>query len=195
MKNTVLKIALLSASTLLATSAFADVTATATAKWDATAVKDTTSSLVVTPLKSLSFQYAEGLERFNQQDGAFDVTIKGQAGATDFKLDSKIVTNTLTRTNDPSTLDVGIAWNGEKLSKTAAVTLIDAGNNISAGLDALGQSAAYAGPDRSSAQGVFAFTIDSATSDGTADAEFSALPDGVWDGEVAVQFTANWTAP
>lgn len=42
--------------------------------------KDTTSMLVVTPLNSLTFQYAEGLNGFNSQDGAFDVTIQGGNG-------------------------------------------------------------------------------------------------------------------
>lgn len=192
MKHTLSKLALLSSSILLATSTFADVTASATAKWDATAVKDTTSALVVTPLKSLSFQYAEGLESFNQQNGAFDVTIQGQSGSTDFELTSKVITNTLTRTNDDSTLDVGVSWNGEKLSKTASTTLIDTANNINSGLEALSQESAYAGSERSSAQGTFAFTIDSATAQG-ASAEFKDLADGMWNGEVAVQFTANWT--
>jgi hypothetical protein len=41
----------------------ADVTTSATASWDASATKDTTSALVVTPLKSLNFQYAEGFKR------------------------------------------------------------------------------------------------------------------------------------
>lgn len=39
----------------------ADVTAQAMATWSATAKKDTTSKLVVTPLGSLAFQYAEGV--------------------------------------------------------------------------------------------------------------------------------------
>jgi Mat/Ecp fimbriae major subunit len=193
MKRTLSKLALLSSSILLATSTFADVTASATAKWDATAVKDTTSSLVVTPLKSLSFQYAEGLDTFNQQNGAFDVTIQGQSGSTDFELTSKVISNTLTRTGDASTLDVGVAWNGEKLSKTTTTTLINTANNINAGLEALSQQSAYAGTDRTSAQGTFAFSIDSATSDGTTAADFKELADGMWNGEVAVQFTAVWT--
>ena len=193
MKHTLSKLALLSSSILLATSTFADVTASATAKWDATAVKDTTSALVVTPLKSLSFQYAEGLDTFNQQNGAFDVTIQGQSGSTDFELTSKVISNTLTRTGDASTLDVGVAWNGEKLSKTETTTLINTANNINAGLEALSQESAYAGTERSSAQGTFAFTIDSATSDGTEVAKFNELADGVWNGEVAVQFTAVWS--
>ncbi len=47
------------ASVFVAANAMADVTASATASWDATATKDTTSMLVVTPLNSLTFQYAE----------------------------------------------------------------------------------------------------------------------------------------
>lgn len=51
-------------------SAMADITVSATASWDASATKDTTSALVVTPLKSLTFQYAEGIKAFNTQIGA-----------------------------------------------------------------------------------------------------------------------------
>lgn len=51
-----------------ATAANADTrVAQATATWQATAIKDTTSMLVVTPLKSLTFNYAEGQKSFNQQ--------------------------------------------------------------------------------------------------------------------------------
>jgi hypothetical protein len=65
----------------------ADVTAQAVATWSATA-KDTTSKLVVTPLGSLAFQYAEGIKGFNSQKGLFDVAIEGDATATAFKLTS-----------------------------------------------------------------------------------------------------------
>jgi len=71
--------------------------------------------------------------------------------------------------------------------------MIDTANNISAGLDALAVSTAYAGSDRVSTQGLFDFSIDSATSDGSTAAEFSALTDGYWSGDVRVQFTAVWT--
>lgn len=63
------------AAALISSNAMADVTTSATASWDASATKDTTSALVVTPLKSLNFQYAEGIEAFNAQKGAFDITI------------------------------------------------------------------------------------------------------------------------
>ncbi|MEQ4763051.1 common pilus major fimbrillin subunit EcpA [Klebsiella aerogenes] len=191
MKN--IFIAAFVASAFISTYAIADVTASATASWDASATKDTTSALVVTPLKSLTFQYADGIKAFNSQKGAFDITIQGQSGATDFMLTSQIVNNTLSRTTDTSTLDVGIKWNGVALNKTSPTTMIDTANNISAGLDALSVSTAYAGADRVSTQGNFDFTIDSATSDGTTPAEFKDLTDGYWSGDVRVQFTAVWT--
>ncbi|MCT9283201.1 common pilus major fimbrillin subunit EcpA [Acinetobacter baumannii] len=195
MKKLVSAFAILSASSLFATPVFADVAASSTAKWDATATKDTTSMLVVTPLKSLNFQYAEGLKQFNTQTGAFDVTIQGQSGATDFQLSSKLISNTLTRGDNASTLDVGVMWNGTALSKTTETTLVDTANGISAGLDALADAAIYAGSGRNSAQGDFTFEIESATSDGLTTAQYEDLADGVWDGEVAVQFNANWTTP
>ena len=194
MKNLLAILPILSAS-MVATSAFADVTASALAKWDATAKKDTESSLVVTPMKSLNFQYAEGLKKFNNQTGAFDVTIQGQEGATDFTLTSKLINNTLSRTDDTSTLDIGVAWNGEKLKKDTETSLIDTAKNVSAGLEDLAQSSAYAGKGRTSAQSNFEFTVDSAKAEGQDVADFSELADGTWDGEVAVQFTATWTIP
>ncbi|NUU65330.1 fimbrial protein [Enterobacteriaceae bacterium BIT-l23] len=181
------------AAALVSSQAMADVTASATASWDATAIKDTTSALVVTPLKSLNFKYAEGIKAFNTQSGAFDITIQGQSGATDFTLTSQIVSNTLSRSTDASTLDIGVDWNGSKLSKTAATTMIDTANNVSAGLDALAVSTAYAGSDRISTQGNFTFSVDSATSDGSTVAAFKDLTDGYWSGDVRVQFTAVWT--
>lgn len=181
------------ASIFVCSSAFADVTATATASWDASATKDTQSALTVTPLRSLNFKYAEGLKSFNTQDGAFDITIQGQSGATDFKLTSQIVSNTLTRTADASTLNVGVIWNGSALSKDQSVTLIDTTKNVSGGLDSLAVSSAFAGTGRTSTQGTFNFTIDSATSDGTKTEAFEDLTDGYWSGDVKVQFTAVWT--
>ena len=179
------------AAALISSNAMANVTTSATASWDASATKDVTSALVVTPLKSLNFQYAEGIKAFNAQKGAFDITIQGQSGATDFTLTSQIVSNTLSRTTDASTLAVGVSWNGIALN--TPVTMIDTANNISAGLDALAVATAFAGTERVSTQGNFDFTIDSATSDGSTAAEFKDLTDGYWSGDVRVQFNAEWT--
>lgn len=181
------------ASAFTASNAFADVTASATASWDATATKDTTSELVVTPLTSLTFQYAEGLNAFNTQDGAFDVTIQGQESATDFELTAQIVSSTLTNASgDASTLDVGVAWNGTALSNSAETVLVN--SSSTSGLESLMADGAYNGTERVSDQSSFKFSIASATSDGSkAVTDYSTLPDGYWSGDVKVQFNATWT--
>ncbi|WP_193015974.1 common pilus major fimbrillin subunit EcpA [Proteus sp. FME41] len=186
----VLAVAIMGATTL----AQADTTtrkANAVASWDAKAIKDTKSMLVVTPLKSLVFNYAEGIKGFNTQDGAFDITIQGQEKATDFKLTSKIVTDKLTRVADDSELTVGVKWNGVALSNSTDTTMVDVAAGTSAGLDFLAQSGAYNGTERVSGQGQFTFNIASAKQAG-ANAQFSDLADGYWDGDVKVQFTATW---
>lgn len=76
MKKKVLAIALVTVFTGMGVAQAADVTAQAVATWSATAKKDTTSKLVVTPLGSLAFQYAEGIKGFNSQKGLFDVAIE-----------------------------------------------------------------------------------------------------------------------
>ena len=190
------KIASVMLSTIIAasfaTAANADTrVAQATATWQATAIKDTTSMLVVTPLKSLTFNYAEGQKSFNQQNGAFDIAIQGQSGATDFKLSSKLIANTLARTTDDSTLTVGVKWNGEDLSKTTDVVLIDTSKGLTSGLDNLAADGIYNGSERATDRGEFTFVIASAQAAG-ATADFKSLTDGVWDGDVKVQFTATW---
>lgn len=190
------KIVSILASTIVAAS-FATVanadtrTAQATATWQATAIKDTTSMLVVTPLKSLTFNYAEGQKSFNQQNGAFDIAIKGQAGATDFKLASKIIANTLARTTDDSKLTVGVKWNGEDLKKNEDVVLIDTSKDLTSGLDNLTTDGVFNGSERATDRGEFTFVIASAEAAGAA-TDFNALTDGTWDGDVKVQFTATW---
>lgn len=183
------------ASVFVAANAMADVTASATASWDATATKDTTSMLVVTPLNSLTFQYAEGLNAFNSQDGAFDVTIQGQETATDFELTAQIISNTLINASgDASTLNVGVAWNGTALTNSSDTVLVN--SSSTSGLESLMVDGAYNGADRVSDQSNFKFTIASATSDGSQTvADYSALPDGYWTGDVKVQFNATWTTP
>lgn len=193
MKKILLVVSL--ASIFVTTNAVADVTASATASWDATATKDTKSMLVVTPLNSLTFQYAEGLNGFNSQDGAFDITIQGQDTATDFELTAQIINNTLTNASgDASTLNVGVAWNGTDLSNSTETMLVD--KTHTSGLESLTADGAYNGSERISDQSNFNFTIASATVDGTTPVkDYSTLPDGYWTGDVKVQFNATWTTP
>ncbi|ERK09754.1 common pilus major fimbrillin subunit EcpA [Serratia fonticola] len=194
MKKITLALAIVSAFAVVGTAQAADVTAQALATWSATAKKDTTSKLVVTPIGSLSFQYAEGIKGFNSQKGLFDVTIEGEGTATDFKLTSKLVSNTLTQLDTSgSTLEVGVDYNGASVGKTAQTTMIDVNAGVLGGnLSAL--SAAYNQAVRTSAQDQFTFTIIGATADGTtAVTDFSTLPEGIWSGDVSVEFNATWT--
>ncbi|CAI1509922.1 Meningitis associated and temperature regulated protein B [Serratia grimesii] len=195
MKKITLALAIISAFAAVNTAQAADVTAQALATWSATAKKDTTSKLVVTPLGSLSFNYAEGIKGFNSQKGLFDVTVEGDVTATAFKLTSKLVSNKLTQLDTSgSTLDVGVTYNGAAVEKTAETTMIDTSAGILGGnLSAL--SNAYDKTTRTSAQDQFTFSIIGATSDGTtAVTDFSALPEGIWSGDVSVEFNATWTA-
>ncbi|KFK96836.1 MULTISPECIES: common pilus major fimbrillin subunit EcpA [unclassified Serratia (in: enterobacteria)] len=194
MKKMTLALAMVSAFAIVGTAQAADVTAQALATWSATAKKDTTSKLVVTPLGSLSFQYAEGIKGFNSQKGLFDITIEGDTSASDFKLTSKLVSNTLTQLDTSgSTLDVGVNFNGVAVEKTGKTTMIDTSAGILGGnLSAL--SNAYNQTGRTSAQDQFTFNIIGATSDGTTQVtDFSALPEGIWSGDVSVEFDATWT--
>ena len=138
MKKMTLALAIVSAFAAVSTAQAADVTAQALATWSATAKKDTTSKLVVTPIGSLTFNYAEGIKGFNSQKGLFDVTVEGDTTATAFKLTSKLVSNTLTQLDTSgSTLEVGVNYNGAAVEKTAETTMIDTtagilGGNLSA---------------------------------------------------------------
>ncbi|MCW9445983.1 common pilus major fimbrillin subunit EcpA [Klebsiella oxytoca] len=172
----------------------AEVTAQSVATWQATAKKDTTSKLVVTPIGSLSFQYAEGIDGFNTQNGLFDVAITGETTATAFKLTSRLVTNTLTQLDTSgSTLNVGVTYYGEEVNKTTPLTMIDTsaktlGGNLSP------VSAGYKLGTRSTAQDAFTFSIIGGTTDGSsAVTNYKDLPDGLWTGDVSVEFNATWT--
>ena len=164
----------------------------AVATWKATAKKDTESALVVTPLDSLSFQYAEGIKGFNTVNGLFDVAIKGDASATDFTLKAKKLSGTLNHLSGGSTVDVGVLWQGVPVSTTAYTTLIDTAAGITGGNLSPLASSFMDDTQRSTAQGSFTFNIESATVNGT-EAAFETLPDGLWSGEVNVEFVASWS--
>lgn len=195
MKNKVLAMAIVAAFVGFNTAQAADTTAQAVATWSATAKKDTTSKLVVTPLGSLTFQYAEGVKGFNSQKGLYDVSIEGDTTATSFKLTSRLLTNTLTQLDaSGSTLTVGVDYNGKSVESSADTVMIDTANSIMGGnLSAL--ATGYKTTGRTSAQDAFTFSIIGGTSDGsTAVTDYSKLPDGIWSGDVSVQFDATWTS-
>ncbi|MGL6464658.1 common pilus major fimbrillin subunit EcpA [Aeromonas hydrophila] len=170
----------------------ATVAGPVTATWKATAKKDTTSSLVVTPLNSLAFQYAEGIKGFNTVDGLFDVTIKGDASATDFTLKAKKLSGTLNHLSGGSTVEVGVKWQGAPVDTSAYTTLIDTAAGITGGNLSPLAAAFKDDTQRTTSQGAFSFNIEKATVSG-ADAAFDTLPDGQWSGEVNVEFIANWS--
>lgn len=195
MKKQILAITLMTAFMGINAVHAADVTAQAVATWSATAKKDTTSKLVVTPLGSLSFQYAEGVKGFNTQKGLFDVAVEGDTTATAFKLTSRLVSNTLTQLdNSGSTLTVGVDYNGEAIEKAQDTTLIDTKTGkLGGNLNALSQG--YKTTGRTTAQDAFTFSIIGGTTDGTTQVtDYSTLPEGIWSGDVSVQFDATWTS-
>ncbi|EPA2552494.1 TPA: fimbrial protein [Escherichia coli] len=183
MKKKVLAIALVTVFTGMGVAQAADVTAQAVATWSATAKKDTTSKLVVTPLGSLAFQYAEGIKGFNSQT------------ATAFKLTSRLITNTLTQLDTSgSTLNVGVDYNGAAVEKTGDTVMIDTANGVLGGnLSPLANG--YNASNRTTAQDGFTFSIISGTTNGTtAVTDYSTQPEGIWSGDVSVQFDATWTS-
>ena len=168
--------------------------AQAIASWKATATKDSTDqALVVTPLGSLEFQYAPGIKGFNTVSGMFDIAIKGNAGTvedpiTGFTLKAKKINGTLSNATGDANVEVGVQWQGQSIAKDAYTTLID----TKAGVNGAGLSAVGAGfKSDASAQSSFNFNVTSATNNGAAVA-LDALPDGQYQGNVDVEFVANW---
>lgn len=146
----------------------------------------------MTPLGSLAFQYAEGIKGFNSQKGLFDVAIEGDSTATAFKLTSRLITNTLTQLDTSgSTLNVGVDYNGAAVEKTGDTVMIDTANGVLGGnLSPLANG--YNASNRTTAQDGFTFSIISGTTNGTtAVTDYSTLPEGIWSGDVSVQFDAT----
>jgi len=72
--------------------------------------------------------------------------------------------------------------------------MIDTANSILGGnLSALSNGYKTAG--RTTAQDGFTFSIISGTTDGSSPVDdYSKLPEGIWSGDVSVQFDATWTS-
>lgn len=193
MKKVTLVLAIVATLTAVGHAQAEDVTTQAVATWPAIAVKDTANQLVVTPIGNLYFQYAEGIKRFNSQQGLFDVALEGEGTA--IKLTAKLVSNTLTQLDTTgSTLEVGVKHHGAAITKTAPTTLIDTSAGLSGGnLKKLAN--ANPQPGRHNAQDHFDFSIISATADGsTPVTDFSTLPAGTWSGDVNVRFDVTWAS-
>lgn len=193
MKKVTLVLAIVATLTVVGTAQAKKVTTQAVATWPAIAVKDTSSQLIVTPIGSLYFHYAEGNKRFNSQQGLFDVALAGEGSAV--KLTAKLISNTLTQVGTSgSTLEVGVKHHGTAITKIAETTLIDTSTGISTGnLKKLFN--ANPQPGRASAQDHLDFNIIGATADGTTPvSDFSTLPAGTWSGDVNVRFDVVWVS-
>lgn len=162
----------------------------ASATWDATAVKDTTSQLVVTPLGSIHLKYAEGIKSFNTQEGLFDVAVRGVPNATDFKLSAKLGSNTLNNiiTTEKSQLNVGVRWKGQDVTAATPTVLVDTKNGPKSAFTKITSALQTETADQDS----FTFYISDAK-DGTGPIAFDKLPDGRWTGQVTVDFDAVWS--
>lgn len=85
-------------------------------------------------------------------------------------------------------------YNGAAVEKSADTIMIDTANGVLGGnLSALSNGYNTAG--RTTAQDGFNFSIISGTTDGTtAVTDYSTLPEGIWSGDVSVQFDATSTS-
>ena len=158
-------------SSVFCSLASANTVINATAKWDTTAVKSTKSTLVANPSHHiLNFSYSPNTQDFNTVKSDYDLAVFIPIGITDTVFKTKIMSNSLTRNNDNSSLDVGVQWNGEKLSKTTEVILEATQQNRS---------------------NLFTFNIESANVQNKS-VQFKDLSNGLWSGDVSLGFTAYW---
>ena len=91
-------------------------------------------------------------------------------------------------------LNVGVDYNGAAVEKTGDTVMIDTANGVLGGnLSPLANG--YNASNRTTAQDGFTFSIISGTTNGTtAVTDYSTLPEGIWSGDVSVQFDATWTS-
>lgn len=173
----------------------ADTTASANATWRAVAKKDTTSKLVVTSLGGLNFNYAEGTKKFNTETGLFDITISGDTSAKGFKLTSKLINNTLAQPTTASTLFVGVDYNGSAITKETETIIFNTDTKLDPASHLHVFSTTYNKSGRTSSQDLFTFSITGGTdANGEEIKDYTKLPEGLWSGDVTVQFTATWTS-
>jgi Mat/Ecp fimbriae major subunit len=156
---------------IFCSSIFAEENLSTIVKWQATAVKTSKSSLLVNPTsRMLNFSYSPENESFNTVKSDFDLNVLIPVGVTDTVFKVKVLDNSLNRKIDDSVLNVGVEWNGSKLSKTNEVTLerVEKSNS-----------------------NLINFTIESAEIENKK-IKIKDLKDGTWNGDVSLAFTAYW---
>ena len=158
-------------SSAFCSMAIADSTITTLVKWDTSAVKSTKSALIANASpRILNFSYSPNSNAFNVIHSDYDLAVLIPDGITDTVFKTKIIRNSLTRKSDDSSLDVGVHWNGKKLSKTTELIL-----------------------EKTTKQplALFSFNIESANADNKT-ILFQKLNNGLWSGDVSLGFTAYW---
>ncbi len=124
------------------------------------------------------------------------MAIEGDSTATALKLTSRLIARHITPLDTSgSTLNVGRHYNGAAVEKTGDTVMIDTANGILGGnLSPLANG--YNASNRTTAQDGFTFTIMAGTANGTTAVTDcgTLLPEGIWSGDVSVQFDATWTS-
>lgn len=185
MKKTRILLGLLLAS-FATTATYANSTTSiqTVANWHVTAMKKPQSELGVTPLNALHFEVTEN-NRFNEQNGTFDITVKDIEGATDFKLTSKVISNELRNSADNSVLTVKTDWNGKTLSSHQETVILDNQKGINKGL--VVETKATEKSELKNLQSAFLFNVINRTEPTT------TLPEGLWEGTLRIEFTSKWS--
>ncbi|HEJ9486277.1 TPA: fimbrial protein [Proteus mirabilis] len=185
MKKTRILLGLLLAS-FATTATYANSTTSiqTVANWHVTAMKKPQSELGVTPLNALHFEVTEN-NRFNEQNGTFDITVKDIEGATDFKLTSKVISNELRNSADNSVLTVKTDWNGKTLSSHQETVILDNQKGINKGL--VVETKATEKSELKNLQSAFLFNVINGTQ------PTASLPEGLWEGALRIEFTSKWS--
>lgn len=193
MKKKVLVIVLVTVFIGMGVAQVVDVIVQVVAIWSVIVKKDIISKLVVTLFGSLAFQYVEGIKGFNLQKGLFDVVIEGDLTVIVFKLILRFIINILIQLDILGfILNVGVDYNGAVVEKIGDIVMIDIVNGVLGGnFSSLVNG--YNVSNRIIVQDGFIFFIISGIINGIIVViDYSILSEGIWSGDVSVQFDAIW---
>lgn len=118
----------------------------------------------------MKFEFSPSNQNFNIVNLDYNLDVLIPNGVTDTVFKAKVITNSLTKQDDSSSLNVGISLNGQELSKTKELILKRKSKDYS---------------------NLFTFNIDSANINNKT-IKFKDLSNGVWEGDIMLGFTAYW---
>lgn len=166
-------VAIILLSSCFTTKTIANTELTSIVKWETTAVKNSHSNLVAnSPNKVIKFEFSPYNQNFNTVSVDYNLDVLIPNGVTDTVFKTKVITNTLTKKDDPSALNVGVHLNGKELSKNHELILKNNNDN---------------------SQNIFIFNINSANIENK-NVDFKDLNNGIWKGDVMLGFTAYWVS-